>query len=288
MTVRPTMASDLSAASLFDLTGRTALVTGASRGIAAAIASVLARNGAKVCINYSAEADRRVGFPDAAAQLRDSLVKAGCEVSLLDVDLAGADAPALLMDGLEPGFRQIDIAVLSASLQIHSSFLQLSREDIERQIGLNLVNTVLVLQKILPGMVERQYGRILTVGSVQEMVPSPEMPIYSATKAAQANLVQNLAAQFAPQGIAINNLAPGLIETDRNQFKRNLADVWAENARLANPMQRAGLPMDLVGAALLLCSDAAAFITGATLNVTGGGHIPVPLFDAKQQRSPRA
>jgi NAD(P)-dependent dehydrogenase (short-subunit alcohol dehydrogenase family) len=212
------METDLSAASLFDLKGRTALVTGASRGIAAAIATVLAENGAKVCINYSAEADQRMGFPDAAARLRDTLVARGCDVALHDVDLAALDGPERLIDGLEPGFRHLDIVVLSASLQIHNSFLDLSRQEIESQIGLNFVNTALILQKILPGMMERRYGRILTIGSVQETVSSPEMPIYSATKAAQWNLVQNLAAQFASHGIAINNLSPGLIETDRNLF----------------------------------------------------------------------
>jgi NAD(P)-dependent dehydrogenase (short-subunit alcohol dehydrogenase family) len=123
-------------------------------------------------------------------------------------------------------------------------------------------------------MKQRTYGRIVTIGSVQEIAPSPEMPVYAATKAAQANLVRNLAVQFAPHGVTINDLAPGLVETDRNAFRRRDPAEWASSVRVANPMGRAGMPEEIAGAALYLCSDAASFVTGATLYVTGGAHIP--------------
>lgn len=270
------------AASLFDLTGRTALVTGASRGIAAAIATALAENGARVCMNYSSAADVKSGLPDAAENLCVSLRNRGCDVQLLDTDLSSADAPRELLQGASDLVGDVDILVLSASMQIHKGFGAITASDAERQLNLNLLTPVLIMQAMLPGMFKRRYGRVLTVGSVQEAVPSPEMPIYSATKAAQLNVVQNLAVQCASYGVVVNNLSPGLIETDRNAFKRADAESWAQNVRLANPMRRAGLPSDLVGAALLLCSDAAAFITGANLQVTGGAHVPVPLFDAQR------
>jgi NAD(P)-dependent dehydrogenase (short-subunit alcohol dehydrogenase family) len=272
---------------LFDLTGRTALVTGASRGIAAGIASVLAENGATVCINYASSIDVDMGFCDAAETLRASLVAKGCDVSLLDLDLSTRDAPARVHEMAENLVGPLDILVLSASVQVHETFLSMRPEDTERQIQLNLISPIRILQAILPGMLDRKYGRVLTIGSVQETVPSPEMPVYSATKAAQLNLVQNLAAQCASRGVFINNLSPGLIETDRNAFKRKNPEAWAENVRLANPMHRAGLPSDLLGSALLLCSDAASFVTGANLQVTGGAHVPVPMSDIHRSRDGR-
>ena len=272
------------ASSLFDLTGRTALVTGASRGIAASIATALAENGARVAINYSAKDDARVGLPDAADQLRRSLQERGCDVHFIDVDLLEEGASEVLCSAAKHWCDDLDILVLSASLQVHCPFLQISGKDTERQVQLNFLNPIRLLQRILPDMMQRGFGRVLTIGSVQETVPSPEMPVYSAMKAAQLNLVQNLAAQYAGHGVQINNLSPGLVETDRNAFKRLDTGAWKENARLANPMGRAALPADMVGAALFLCSDAAGFVTGANLHVTGGGHIPVPLADIERSR----
>ena len=99
------------------------------------------------------------------------------------------------------------------------------------------------------------------------------MPIYAMTKGAQENLVRNLAVQNAPYGITVNNIAPGLVETDRNAFRRRDPAVWSTLAASANPMGRAGQPDDISGAAVFLASDAAAYVTGATIQVTGGAHI---------------
>ncbi len=94
------------------------------------------------------------------------------------------------------------------------------------------------------------------------------------TKGALENLVRCLALENAASGVTINNIAPGLVETDRNAFRRKDIDGWNRLARAANPMRRAGQPADIVGAALFLASDSAAFVTGATIQVTGGAHIP--------------
>ena len=123
-------------------------------------------------------------------------------------------------------------------------------------------------------MAERGWGRVLTLGSVQQANPIIELAVYAGLKSAQYNLVVNLSRQYVKSGVTINNLSPGLIDTDRNRFRRRNKADWQVMIERTSPMGRAGLPEDLVGAALLLCSDAGSFITGANVNVTGGGDLP--------------
>ncbi|HTN62072.1 MAG TPA: SDR family oxidoreductase [Devosia sp.] len=273
---------------MFSLAGRRALITGASRGIAAAIAETLAANGAIVAINYSARADAAAGLDAAAQAVQRRIETAGGTAHLLEQDMLEPGAARALAQQMEKVAGGCDIAVISASMQVHRSFLDMTIEDTMRQFQLNFLATVELLQALLPGMKARGYGRVLTIGSVQEAAPSPEMPIYAATKAAQVNLVRSLAVELAAAGITLNNLAPGLVQTDRNAFRRQDPQQWATNVRLANPMGRAGLPSDMTGAALYLCSDAASFVTGATLFVTGGAHIPQPGHDSAPASSQQA
>jgi NAD(P)-dependent dehydrogenase (short-subunit alcohol dehydrogenase family) len=179
----------------------------------------------------------------------------------------------------------IDTVVLSASIQVHKSFLAMPPEDVARQFQINLTANIELLQHLLPGMRAQGWGRVISIGSIQELAPSAEMPIYAMTKAALENLVRNLAVENAAYGITVNNIAPGLIETDRNAFRRQDMDDWKRLTRRANPMQRAGQPHDIAGAALFLASGAASFVTAATIHVTGGAHVPRaandPLNDAK-------
>lgn len=269
----------LRAQDLFSLAGRRALITGASRGIAAAIAETFAANGAIVGVNYSAAADRKAGLEGAAGQLAERIAAAGGTAHLLEQDMTEPDAAERLHKQMEATVGACDILVVSASVQVHRNFLDMPLADTLRQLQINFLATVGLLQGVLPGMKARGYGRVLTLGSVQEAAPSPEMPIYAATKAAQTNLVRTLSVEMAPYGVTLNNLAPGLVQTDRNAFRRVDPRNWEESVRGANPMGRAGLPTDMVGAALYLCSDAAAFVTGSTLFVTGGAHIPQPGYD---------
>jgi NAD(P)-dependent dehydrogenase (short-subunit alcohol dehydrogenase family) len=269
---------------MFSLAGRKALVTGASRGIAAAIAEALAANGALVGINYSARVDNDGGFADAAASLHGRIRAGGGTAHLLEQDLLEDGSARALATKAADVLGGCDILVLGASAQVHVGLLDMTAADTRRQLQLNLLSTIDLLQALVPAMKARRHGRVLTIGSVQEAAPSPEMPIYAATKAAQASLVQSLSVELAPFGVTVNNLAPGLVETDRNAFRRENPDAWARSADMANPMHRAGRPRDLAGAALFLCSDAAAFVTGATLFVTGGAHIPQPGYGSEPQR----
>src|SRR4029079_4627295 len=140
----------------------------------------------------------------------------------------------------------------------------------DRQIAVNLRTTMELLQTLVPPMAERGWGRGVTIGSVQQERPHPAMLVYAGTKAAQRNWTLSLARQFGGQGVTVNNLAPGAILTARNR-----AQMATEGDALVQriPAGRPGKPDDLAGPALLLCSDAGAYINGVNLYVDGGRSI---------------
>jgi NAD(P)-dependent dehydrogenase (short-subunit alcohol dehydrogenase family) len=272
--------SGATAALRADFSGRRVLVTGGSRGIAGAIVHAFADSGAQIVLNYCREADVRAGFPDAAERMATSLREAGVTVTEIEADLTQPGAGTALAERALAAFGGIDIVVQSASVQIHKDFLEQTEADIALQFQINLFSNIQMLQRLIPPMRDTGWGRIISIGSVQEISPSGEMPVYAMSKAAQENLVRNLAVQNARYGITVNNIAPGLVQTDRNSFRRKDPAAWAAVARSANPMGRAGQPEDIAGAALFLASDAASFVTGCTIEATGGGHIPWARLDA--------
>jgi len=265
----------MSAASLsVDLAGRRVLVTGGSRGIAAAIARGCARCGAAVAVSYCTEADARAGHADAAASLVAELRAAGAEAVALEADLARPGAAETLAEQALTGLGGVDVLVLSASVQVHRDILAQSATEIALQFQVNLASAIALLQRLVPPMRAAGWGRIVAIGSVQEAAPSAELPVYAMTKAAQTNLMRNLAIQNAPYGITVNSVAPGLVRTDRNAFRREVPEDWARFVATANPMGRAAEPEDIAGAVLFLASEAASFVTGTVIEATGGSHIP--------------
>lgn len=246
----------------FDLTGRVALVTGASRGIGQAIALGLAEAGANVAIHC---ASRRTDAERAAEEAR----RFGVKTAVVVADLAGNDAARQIHDEAVGALGKVDILVSNASIQIRRPWTEITRAEFDQQVTVNWRAAWELIQLLLPAMIERRWGRVVTVGSVQQHVPHPEMLIYGATKAAQLHMVQNLAKIVAPQGVTINNLAPGVIETERNA--EPLADAdRRERIRGAIPVGFIGQPEDCVGATLLLCSEAGRYMTGTNIVVDGG------------------
>lgn len=258
-----------------DFTGRRVLVTGGSRGIAAELSCRLAMRGAEVAVNFSAAADSRFGRADAAAGLVERIRGGGGSAVCVEQDLLAPDGGAALAQKTSALIGPVDTLVLSASIQYHIPFLLQTPKDVADQLRINLQSNIELLQGLMAPMARAGYGRILMIGSVQEVSPSPEMPIYAMTKAAMKNLVENLAVQSARRGIMINNIAPGLIQTDRNAFRRNDPADWDRAQTGANPVGRAGQPDDLMALALHLLSPDNTFTTGATIYSTGGSHIPV-------------
>ena len=248
--------------SAFRLTARTALVTGARREIGRAIALGLAGAGARLAIHHAGTAEE---LGDASAVVRE-IQGMGGEAAAFGQDFAKDDAGRHLAEAVTV-WAPIDILVLNASIELPEDFRSVTREHFDRQIAVNLRSTMELLQTLVPPMAERGWGRVVTIGSVQQERPHPAMFVYAGTKAAQLNWVLSLARQFGGQGVTVNNLAPGAILTARN---RDQMAVEGESLTQRIPAGRLGRPDDLVGAAMLLCSDAGAYVNGVNLFVDGG------------------
>ncbi len=220
----------------FRLDGRVALVTGSSRGIGLAIADTLENHGARV-------------------------IRHGLQTA----DLSSSEETARLLSTCGP----VDILVLNASCQYYQTIEEFAPEDFVKQADVNLRSSFQLIQGVIPGMRGKNWGRVLAIGSINQWKQSPRLAVYAATKAALSNLMQNCARTYAACGMTFNTLAPGVIATDRNRAA--LAEPSCSEQLLATiPARRFGTPADCAGAALLLCSEAGAYITGADIPVAGG------------------
>ncbi|UXT52416.1 SDR family oxidoreductase [Agrobacterium tumefaciens] len=248
--------------SVFGLKGRTALITGSSRGIGAAIAEGLAGAGAHVILHGVK--------PGAAAAVQHRIVASGGTAQELAGDLSEPGAGRYLIERAE-AIAPVDILVINASAQINAVLSELTPDDLAFQLAVNLGSTVDMLQAALPRMAARKWGRVVSIGSVNQLRPKGIVTAYAATKAAQHNLIQSQARDYARDNVLLNTLAPGLIDTDRNAHRRDEdPEGWAEYVRTLNWMGRAGQPEEMVGAAIFLSSQACSFMTGETVLMTGG------------------
>ena len=257
----------------FSLAGRTALVTGGSMSMGRAIAEGLAEAGADLAIQTAPHADAALGLPRAAADTQAAIAARGRRCVVIEGDFAAAGAASRTVADAQAALGRIDILVICASVQHREALPDISAAALESQFAINLAASIALLQGAVPPMAERGWGRVLSIGSVNEWRPEPTLGVYAALKAAQHNLIINLAREYASRGVVLNTLAPGLVATERNRWRRQDAADWERIQQGVNPMRRAGRPDEMVGAALLLCSEAASFITGANLQVTGGGHL---------------
>ena len=249
----------------FRLDGRSALVTGARREIGRAIAVALAAAGARLAVHHAGSAEEAA---DAAGVVRE-IEAAGGTARAFAQDFAHHTAGQRLAEAVS-SWAAIDILVLNASIELPEPYEGISRDRFDRQMAVNLRSPLELLQVLVPAMAARGWGRVVTIGSVQQVRPHPQMLVYAGTKAAQLNWSWNLARQFGGQGVTVNNLAPGAILTARN---RDQMATEGEDLVRRIPNGRLGQPGDLVGAALLLCSDAGAYINGVNLYVDGGRSI---------------
>lgn len=229
---------------MFDLTGKVALVTGSTRGIGKAIGDAFEEYGAKV-IRHNTKV---------------------CDLA----DPAAIDA---WFDRLEAEEAMPDILVANASIQAKIPWTEFPLDEAQKEMQVNFFATLRMFQLAYPKMKAQKWGRLITVGSVNERRSHPQMCVYAATKSAQENLVRNLARQLASEGITVNNLCPGVFDTDRNV--EYLSDpVYSQKVRDAIPMHYWAKPEDAAGSALLLASDAGRYITGSTIMIDGGISLP--------------
>lgn len=239
---------------MFDLRGKTALVTGATQGIGFAVANILAEHGAQVFVCGGHD---RIKAEAAAAQIPNSVP--------LVADLAQESAA----ERLYAVTGDVDILVINASVQHRAAWNDFSKQQYDEIMDCNLKSTYRLLCVYTPGMKQRRWGRVVTIGSVNQYNQHPELSLYAVSKAAQKKLIENIAPALAPFGVTVNNLAPGAIHTPRN------AEIYEDALRRAQveekiPCGRFGTPEDVAPAVLLLCSNEGGYITGSEIVVDGG------------------
>lgn len=251
-------------APILSLAGRRALVTGASSGIGRAVAQSLHGAGAQLALHH--HGDERGAAEMAAAT-------SGAPVFTADFTVPGA-AAALARRVLE-ACGPVDILVANAAVEERSPWQDVSGEALERHMAANCNAVVALVQVLVPGMAARGWGRVVATGSVMAARPRAEALAYAASKAAQLTALRSIAREVAGRGITVNVVSPGAIEIEKNAHR--YADPAFRQAVVAKiPAGRQGRPADVAGPVLFLCSDAAAYVTGAEIPVDGGWTIGDP------------
>ncbi len=248
-----------------ELVGRTALVTGGSRGIGRAACVRLALEGARVGINYTRD--------DEAARETGRLVRAaGAECTLLKADVSNPDAVATMVAEAERTLGPIDLVVTSAGIAPTEVRGEVSFETWRRIMAVNVDGTFLPIMAVKDGMMARGYGRIVCFASIAGLRPRPTMLAYSTSKAAVIGFARSCSEAFAPH-VRINCIAPGLIDTDMPAAS---LDAAARQRMIdATPLQRIGRPEEMAELALFLLSERSSFTTGQVY-VADGGRVTLP------------
>jgi 3-oxoacyl-[acyl-carrier protein] reductase len=240
------------------LTGKVAIVTGASRGIGRAIALQLAEIGAKVVVNYASSSS-------AADELVTQIATIGGEAIAVQADVSKAEQMDALFTTVMAKWERVDILVNNAGITRDTLLLRMKPEDWQAVIDTNLTGVFLATRLASKIMLKQKSGRIINIASVAGQMGNPGQANYSAAKAGVIGFTKTVAKELATRGITVNAVAPGFIATDMTN------DLKAEGILQYIPLGRYGQPEEVAGMVRFLASDAAAaYITGQTFNVDGG------------------
>lgn len=241
---------------MFDLTAKTALVTGATGAIGGEIARALHAQGATVAISGT----RREVLDALAAELKD-------RVQVLPCDLADRAAVEKLVSDAEAKMEKLDILIANAGVNRDNLFVQLSDEDWDRVIAVNLTATFRLARAAVKTMMRRRWGRLIGISSVVGFTGNPGQGNYTASKAGLVGMMKSVAAEYAKRNITANCIAPGLISSAMTE---RLNDKQREAILARVPAGKLGTARDVAAAAVYLASDEAQYVTGQTLHVNGG------------------
>jgi len=251
--------TSLDAAKMFDLSGRVAIVTGGSRGIGLSMAHGFAAQGAKVVV-----ASRKA---DACDQAVAEIAEAGGEALAVPVHMGDLDSVNQLADATLEHYGQIDILVNNAANPLGLPMEDITPEAWESSFTVNLRGPFFLFQRCLPSLLESDHASVINVISVGAFIAGGNTSMYSAAKAGLLSFTRSMAGAFSPEGVRVNAIAPGTVDTT---MTRNSGPEAMGRMSVLSYIGRFGHPDELVGTALLLASDAGSYITGQCIIVDGG------------------
>lgn len=243
-----------------NLTGKTALVTGGSRGIGRSIALALANQGANVIINYTSN-------EESAAKVVEEIESFNVKALAVKANVSNAEEINYMMDKIEEIFDGIDILVNNAGITRDNLFIRMKEEDWDQVMDINLKGVFLCTKAVVRKMIKQKYGKIINLSSVVGVVGNPGQANYCASKAGVIGFTKSLAKEIAGKNITVNAIAPGFIETDMTKV---LPENVKESMLEIIPMKKYGKPEDIANLVLFLSSDNASYITGQVIHVDGG------------------
>jgi NAD(P)-dependent dehydrogenase (short-subunit alcohol dehydrogenase family) len=251
--------------SLFDLTGKVALVTGSSRGIGRAIAESMAAFGARVVVSSRKR--------PACEEVRDAITKRGGEAIVVPCNIGDKDELRRLVSETHEAYGPIDVLVCNAAVNPHFGPSQeIPDSAFDKVMASNVRSNHWLCQMTIPSMAERGGGAVIIVSSIGGLKGSERLGAYAISKAADMQMARNLAVEWGPRNVRVNCIAPGLVRTDFARALWQNPEIYEKTVR-GYPLRRIGEPEEIAGAAVFLASAAGSFMTGQTIVLDGGATI---------------